>query len=222
MQYRLVYQRRRSVGLRVMPDGELEVRAPHGCPRAFIDECVRKRGDWLQNSRAHQARVHAQLSEPPQTLQLMGRQIAATPYAGQSVVLSGDGSAVYVPIDQSLGSLMPDLAQFYREQARAYLAPRTEHWAGQLGLYPNRVSVTSAAKRWGSCSSKGSINYSWRLMMASPAAIDSVIIHELLHLKQLNHSPIFRQLERENTPQFEACKQELDQLAGKLQQGGWM
>lgn len=222
MQYRLVYQRRRSVGLRMGPDGTLEVRAPHGCPRSFIDECVRKRGDWVESSRAQQARVRALLSVPPKTLQLMGRQLACIPYAGQSVQASGDGSAAYVPMDQSLGSLMPALAQFYRQQANAYLAPRTAHWAGQLGLSAGRVSVTSAAKRWGSCSSKGSINYSWRLMMASPAAIDSVIIHELLHLKQLNHSQAFRQLERENTPQFEACKQELDQLARQLQRGGWM
>ena len=58
-------------------------------------------------------------------------------------------------------------------------------------------------------------------MLASPAAVDSVIIHELMHLVELNHSPAFRRLERENTPGLDACKRELEALAARLTSEGW-
>ena len=83
-------------------------------------------------------------------------------------------------------------------------------------------SVKNMVSRWGSCSSQGNLNFSLYLMMASPAAIDSVIIHELMHRIQLNHSPEFRRLERENIPDLDACKRELDELALYLRREGWV
>ena len=78
--------------------------------------------------------------------------------------------------------------------AKMILPGRVEHFAALTGLRPKRVKITSAKTRFGSCSSKGSICFSWRLMQYPPEAIDYVVVHELAHLKHMNHSPAFHAL----------------------------
>ena len=78
-----------------------------------------------------------------------------------------------------------------RELARAYLTARTEEYAKIMGLKFGRITITGAKTRFGSCSSKGNISYSYRLMLYPKAAIDYVVVHELAHLVEMNHSRRF-------------------------------
>ena len=94
------------------------------------------------------------------------------------------------------------------------------HFAGAFGARPASVRITGAAKRWGSCSRAGRLNFSWRLVAASPAAVDSVVIHELTHLEHFDHSADFRRLVRARTPDFDACEWELRALAQSLEREG--
>ena len=79
-------------------------------------------------------------------------------------------------------------------RAKEILPQRTAYWSQLMGLYPTQIRITSARRRFGSCSSEGHICYSWRLMQYPPEAIDYVVVHELAHLKHLNHSPAFHAL----------------------------
>ena len=76
-------------------------------------------------------------------------------------------------------------------QAKEYLPRRTAHWSAVMGLSPAGVRITSARTRFGSCSGKNSICFSWRLMLYPPEAIDYVIVHELAHIRHHDHSPAF-------------------------------
>lgn len=82
----------------------------------------------------------------------------------------------------------------YIRLAKEILPKRTAYWAERMGLYPTQIRITSAQRRFGSCSSEGHICYSWRLMQYPPEAIDYVVVHELAHLKHMNHSPAFHAL----------------------------
>lgn len=75
--------------------------------------------------------------------------------------------------------------------ARDYLPKRTAHWAEIMGVSPAGVRITDAKTRFGSCSPKNRICYSFRLMAYPPEAVDYVIVHELAHILQKNHSPRF-------------------------------
>ena len=77
------------------------------------------------------------------------------------------------------------------ESARKILTERTKHYSAIMGLYPQNVKISSARKRFGSCSGKNSINFSWRLMQYPPAAIDYVVVHELAHIRHKNHGREF-------------------------------
>ena len=78
-----------------------------------------------------------------------------------------------------------------RARAREILPGRVAFYAKQMGVAPARITITGARTRWGSCSGKGNLNFSWRLMLAGEREIDYVVVHELAHLREMNHSPRF-------------------------------
>ena len=82
----------------------------------------------------------------------------------------------------------------YIAAAKRILPERVNYYSRIMGLYPTQVRITGAKTRFGSCSSTGHICFSWRLMQYPPEAIDYVVVHELAHLRHLNHSPAFHAL----------------------------
>jgi predicted metal-dependent hydrolase len=85
---------------------------------------------------------------------------------------------------------------FLRRHALEILSRETAEIAGRAAVHASAVSVGDARTRWGSCSSKGSIRYNWRLILAPPEARRYVVAHEVAHLKHLNHGRDFKALER--------------------------
>ena len=96
-----------------------------------------------------------------------------------------------------------------KQEAKEYLPKRTEYWAQIMGLSPTAVRITSAKTRFGSCSPKNRICYSWRVMAYSPKAVDYVIVHELAHILQKNHSAKFYAVVEKYLPDWKERKQEL-------------
>ena len=81
--------------------------------------------------------------------------------------------------------------EWFRERAAKYFRERAEFFASAHNLEFTRIKINSASSRWGSCSVRKTLNFSWRLLMTPPDVIDYVIVHELAHLKELNHSRRF-------------------------------
>lgn len=101
-------------------------------------------------------------------------------------------------------------ADWYRRQAEFLLPKRAEFWRQKMGVIYKKLTVTGARSRWGSCSGRGTINFSWRLMTMPPEVIDYVVIHELAHLAHHNHSPKFWALVGQFCPDFKASKKALN------------
>lgn len=76
-------------------------------------------------------------------------------------------------------------------RAKEYLPMRVDYWSGIMGLTPTGLKITSARTRFGSCSGKNSLCFSWRLMQYPPEPIDYVVVHELAHIRHHDHSPAF-------------------------------
>ena len=90
-----------------------------------------------------------------------------------------------------IAQMTPEQIKELRETARSYLVAKTKIYADALGLKYGRITITGAKTRFGSCSSKGNISYSYRLMLYPESAIDYVVVHELAHLVEMNHSRRF-------------------------------
>ena len=89
------------------------------------------------------------------------------------------------------GTLSDRLMSWMKKRAHAFFVDRAQEYASQLGLGFKRVSVRDTSSRWGSCSSKGTLSFSWRLILAPLHVADYVVVHEVCHLKEMNHSPKF-------------------------------
>ena len=83
------------------------------------------------------------------------------------------------------------LEEKYRRQAREKLSQRTAYFARQMGVSYGRITVRAAKTRWGSCSSRGNLNFHWKLALMPPEVLDYVVVHELAHRREMNHSPAF-------------------------------
>lgn len=90
--------------------------------------------------------------------------------------------------------LAPSIKEWYRNQARMHLSARADTFAQPMRVAYGRIAIKDQRSRWGSCSSRGNLNFNWRLMMAPSEVVDYVVIHELAHLRIPNHSRDFWEL----------------------------
>ena len=110
--------------------------------------------------------------------------------------------------------LTPQEEENLRLRAQEYLPQRTWELAEQTGLTPAGVKVTGAKTRWGSCSGRNSLNFSWRLMLAPEHCVNYVVVHELCHILHHDHSAAFwREVER-FFPDWRECRRQLAEVAG--------
>ena len=91
----------------------------------------------------------------------------------------------------------PALEAQYRKEARRRITERAAYFAEKMGVDYGRIAIKAAKTRWGSCSAQGNLNFHWKLILMSPAILDYVVVHELAHRIEMNHSPRFwAQVER--------------------------
>ena len=99
-------------------------------------------------------------------------------------------------------ALTSEKVEELKKLAKNVLKAKTAYYAGIMGLKHGRITITSAKTRFGSCSSKGNISFSYRLMLYPEAAIDYVVVHELAHLLEMNHSPAFYKIIERVLPDY--------------------
>ncbi len=99
------------------------------------------------------------------------------------------------------------LQVWYKEKALEYLNHRVGHYAKLTGVVHKAVRVSDARTRWGSCGYAGTLNFNWRLIMALPRVVDYVVVHELMHIKQRNHSSKFWNEVRNVIPDYKSDEQ---------------
>lgn len=85
----------------------------------------------------------------------------------------------------------PEVEAFYRRAARKKIVEQTAWYAKIMGVTYGRISIRAAKTRWGSCSGEGNLNFHWKLILMPPEILDYVVVHELAHRKQMNHSALF-------------------------------
>lgn len=152
-------------------------------------------------------------------LLLLGREYPLIKVPGKRAGF--DDSNFFVPDGLSAEDTAAALKEVYRSLAKNYLVRRTYELADQFGETVASVKINSARTRWGSCTSKGNINLSLFLVMAPEGAVDYCIIHELSHLKHMDHSAAFWRLVGSRCPDYEKRKEELRVLNLRLMREKW-
>jgi len=102
------------------------------------------------------------------------------------------------------------------DKALAYIPDRVKYYAPLIGVTYGRITIRNQKTRWGSCSTKGNLNFNCMLMLAPPEVIDSVVVHELCHRKQMNHSAKFYAEETRVFPNYSACDKWLKENGNRI------
>lgn len=105
----------------------------------------------------------------------------------------------------ALGSLTPEEIAELTEKAKKYIPERVSFYASKVGVSYGKITIRSQKSRWGSCSSKGNLNFNCLLMLTPPEVIDSVVVHELCHRIEMNHSEKFYSIVYGIFPDYERC-----------------
>ncbi|MGE4341408.1 MAG: M48 family metallopeptidase [Pigmentiphaga sp.] len=220
--YQLRRSRRRTIGLNVSEDG-LRVMAPTWVSSAEIERLLHERRDWilrhLQNWRERREhwRQHGTRWENGGRLPYLGTAIelrtsgsAPTHFAGDlDQPADGDVLWLALPADASAERIRDSVQAWLRQRAQAVLDVRLQTALARTGLSITGWRLSSAGTRWGSCSSNGQIRLNWRLVHFAPHLIDYVIIHELAHLREMNHGPGFWAQVETLMPDYRAAREAL-------------
>ncbi len=111
--------------------------------------------------------------------------------------------------EEKFESLTEKQIKEYKKKAKEYFTSKTEEYSKIMNLKYGRITITSAKKRFGSCSSQGNISYSYRLMLYPESAREYVVVHELAHIKEMNHSKRFYDIVRGVLPDYKERRQML-------------
>ncbi len=193
--YRIIRSRRRTLALVVTQDGELHVRAPLQATREQIQEVIVKHDDWIRRKKAEQAlrRPPAMTFTEGERLPVDGRllRLCFGATGRSAVLLQKDSLLVSKRLEGHAQKIEAALILFYKKATLERMQRRVRQLCQKTGLHVNRIGVTRATRRWGSCSSRGNLNFSYRLAMAPEFVQEYLAVHEVAHLKHPNHSPAF-------------------------------
>jgi len=197
--------RRRTIGFSVDARG-LSISAPRWVPQREIEQALQEKGPWILR-KLQESQQRARQIESSRIVWCEGARV---PFLGRMLVLELDPSQrtrgadvtsqsllaqtvlpLGLPLSASADQIRDAAQAWLMGRARLWFESRLDHFAPQLGVHWKRLSLSSAATRWGSAGADGSIRLHWRLIHFSPALIDYVVVHELSHLRVMDHSPRF-------------------------------
>lgn len=210
--HQIIRSKRKTLALIIKPDGSLIVRAPLRTSERSIREFIDKNKQWVEKKRAQALAVLPPAPRqyvPGEMFMYLGKIYSLELVKGQGQPLLFDGNFKLAQ------SAQVDARQafecWYREQAKRIVHERVDFYARQYGFQYKKIGITSARTRWGSCSADGSLNFSWRLMLAPIEAVDYVVVHELVHTVVHDHSKRFWNKVKEILPDYQERRKWLRQ-----------
>lgn len=185
---KLLRSRRRTIGLEITPEAKLIVRAPGHVSQEYIESIILKKRNWILKK---QIFFQQRKREYPDKKFIEGESFY---FLGNTFRLKIIAEGVIRLTDRLefpeclLISARENLIQWYKARADEKIKERVGWYSKIMDFSCASIKISNSRKRLGSCSFRGRLNFSWRLIMAPLEIIDYVVVHELTHLEELNHS----------------------------------
>ena len=236
-EYTLIRSKRKTIALQIK-NGAVEVRAPLQAPKKDIDKFIASKEKWIADRIAKsqermERRENFTLNYNDNALYL-GKEYPITARSGDRVGFDDNTKEFYIPPHMSPERIKAAVVQVYKMLAKRDLTHKAYDFAKQMDVKIASVKINSAKTRWGSCSARpaccspmqpGSriynINFSWRLILADEATVDYVVIHELAHTIEMNHSARFWAIVESVLPDYKQRQARLKELQKRLGNEDW-
>lgn len=237
LDYELIRSSRKTMSLEV-GRSFVRIRAPLRLSLSYIEQYLHQKINWI---RERQRRYQEQLSEASSYERGLWQHQGWVLYLNQKIrlVLDPNLSALFeyrvvgeadrqchlnapketdslyirLPIDASEHEICQACEMWLQGRAQQYLSQYLKSYSRQKGIVYKRFALSKATKRWGSCSSDGTIRLNWRLIHFSPNLLEYVVAHELAHLEEMNHSPRFWACVQKLMPNYKDAHAEIMKIA---------
>ncbi|OIP23290.1 M48 family peptidase [bacterium CG_4_10_14_0_2_um_filter_33_32] len=202
--YNIIYSKRKTVALIIETDGTLSIRAPRRLGVEKIKAIVKQKKNWIlkkvKEKEKRKRFIPKQFTEGEKFLYL-GREYELNFVDARlrNVIFQDE---FIVPVLKP-AVLKKMLEKWYIARAKQVIQERVKVYSDKIGVIFSKLRFSKAKSRWGSCSSKKTLSFNWRLIMAPLEIIDYVVIHELVHILEMNHSKKFWKKMEEFSP---GCK----------------
>ena len=202
--------KRRKLTISVERDRSVVVHAPEGMSDEKIRQVVESKRQWIYEKIGH-----------PQKYQKLPHAPGKELVSGESALYLGRQYRIEVvktglpDVQFAQRFLIPAtqkekreeaLREWYIRKAKEKIIPRVKRHAGEIGVEVAEIKIVDSLYRWGSCTVKDNVNFNWRLIKAPMFVIDYVIVHELAHLMEANHTPRFWNIVRTQAPTMDKAK----------------
>ncbi len=193
--------------MRISGNGQVTVTTPKFTPQSTVERFVNDHQDWIADQLRKQA-SRPSLDNESEVV-IFGKKYQKTiKYSSEApfgIRIVGD-AIILNPADSKTEDWglkeVRQMQKFLKNTAERYIVPRTGQLGSNMKIDYNAITLREQKTRWGSCSSKGNLNFNWRLVHYRPEIIDYVIIHELAHRTHMNHSKTFWQLVEKYDPEY--------------------
>lgn len=225
MEYRLIRSKRKTIAIKISLDNGIEVRVPLKASKEDIMKVIKDNEGWIKKTyekiKKEESKAIDLKYETGEKIYFLGKEIGievkedskcAISFNGEKFLFKMEGDVLQVPHKREQMGRELYIA-YLRQAGKRYLELRTRELAAQYGFEVNIIKIKNIKSRWGSCSTKNNINLNLRLMMADKKVIDYVIIHELCHTIEMNHSQNFWKLVESVIPDYKQRERYLKEMA---------
>jgi predicted metal-dependent hydrolase len=214
---KLIRAKRRTIAIIIERDGTLTVRAPIRVSQTQIAAFIQEKSAWIVKTREKLksiVEIPAKSYTNGEKFPFLGSCFNLKLVPPQRPSLKFDNGFTLSHTAQKKGEAT--FTRWYKDQAYKIISERVEKYAKLYNFTPKQVKITSAKTRWGSCSPNGTLNFTWRLVMAPLEVIDYVVVHELVHLNIKNHSSKFWKAVEKIYPTYKQQRKWLRENGEKL------
>lgn len=204
----LIRSKRRSIGLEINDKAELIVRIPKYISLKNLRKAIEPRKAWIEKKQAivreNNSNYNPKNFEEGEEFLYLGKKYKLRIIKGTEQIFHFDNE--FVLSEKYKVKAKALFIYWYKQQAGKIILERAKYFSALHDFNFGSIKITNAAKRWGSCTGKNNLNFAWRLILAPPEIVDSVVVHELVHTKIKSHSKKFWNKVYKIMPEYPAYK----------------
>lgn len=171
-------------------------------PHQLVEENARWVLEKWRNYESHREQAPSRSFEPGETFPYRGSDLPVRVDDVDQSRVKSDAFVLAADAVEETG-IQDELEALYRREARSVFECRIEHYADEMGVEPGKLELRNQRTRWASCSPQRTLSFNWRLVMAPDDVIDYVVVHELAHLREKNHTRRFWNIVQKHDPKYE-------------------
>lgn len=227
-EYKIKYSSRKTLGIRISPEEGIVVLAPHRCNKIYIEKLLEEKSQWIEKNYLEMLELRKSIGDRnnidnimflgqtyPVVVRYSSLKKSSVEFSENTLCVRLNGLLQFNE-DNRIKGLKTAIKTWYLNSAYIILSERTLYHAQKLGLKYNNISIKNVKTRWGSCSSKGNLNYNIKLMLMPLEVIDYIVVHELSHLVHMNHSKDFWSYVEKYMPDYKVREEKLKSLSHEV------